>query len=69
MSDQNRVDRRSFIQRAACVAALSELAFASPSRAQKRSKQSSPSFDSLKQIRAGVLDVGYTSSGRLQGRR
>jgi pimeloyl-ACP methyl ester carboxylesterase len=64
MSDQNR---RRFITNTAMTFAAAELAMlglAKPARAQPSNNR----FDSIKQIDAGILNVGYAEAGPANGR-
>jgi pimeloyl-ACP methyl ester carboxylesterase len=73
MSGQINRDRRDFLQAAALGVAAAPLVLGSPAHAQpETSKPASPpsnrgSFASLKQIDAGVLNVGYAEAGPVSG--
>ena len=77
MSEKLKYDRRRFISAAAMTIAASELAvlgFASPKSTKinlvdsnKIRHSSNNSFDTIKQINAGVLNVGYAEAGPADG--
>lgn len=57
------LDRRRFVGNAAILAAAAELGIARPARAT-----SDGSFDRIRQVKAGPLDVGYAEAGPADGR-
>lgn len=65
-------DRRSFMSFAATAIAAAKLSFTNPAHAQSRDTATesveSKSFGPLKQIVAGLLNVGYVESGPADGR-
>jgi pimeloyl-ACP methyl ester carboxylesterase len=75
MSETNNLDRRRFLATAVMGAAAAELGMLSPASAQSSSTPialtpASPkntSFASLKQINAGVLNIGYAEDGPAGG--
>lgn len=69
MSQDTKFDRRSFIGSAALAIAAAELGLtnSAQSRDTKATVQSR-SFGPLKQIDAGLLNVGYAESGPADGR-
>jgi pimeloyl-ACP methyl ester carboxylesterase len=73
MSGQINRDRREFLQAAALGVAVAPLVLGSPAHAQSAApKPTSPlsnssSFASLKQVDAGVLNVGYAEDGPAGG--
>lgn len=72
MSDQ--IDRRRFLEAAAMTVAATELTLSSSAAAQTTAENASvkagghTSFASLKQIKAGLLDVGYAETGPADGK-
>ena len=72
MSDQ--IDRRRFLEAAAMTVAATELTLSSSAAAQTTARNASvkagghTSFASLKQIKAGLLDVGYAETGPADGK-
>ena len=72
MSDQ--IDRRRFLEAAAMTVAATELTLSSSAAAQTTAQNASvkagghTSFASLKQIKAGLLDVGYAETGPADGK-
>jgi len=67
MSDETNLDRRRFLGGALTTIAAAELAMIGSAHAQAVRPRSSTSFGPLKQIDAGVLDVGYAEAGRADG--
>lgn len=74
LSEENKYNRRSFLGAAAMTIAIAELAMISPLAAQsntvnanKINRGSNTSFDTIKQINAGVLNVGYAEAGPSNG--
>jgi pimeloyl-ACP methyl ester carboxylesterase len=71
MSDQISKDRRQFLRTAALGIAATPLILRRPAKAQSvaqpASAQSKTTFASLKQINAGVLNVGYAEDGPADG--
>jgi pimeloyl-ACP methyl ester carboxylesterase len=69
MSDDTHRDRRAFLATAAAALAAARLGVASPARATGSGAvlPSHASFDSLKQIDAGLLNVGYAEAGPADG--
>ena len=75
MSDETRPDRRRFLGTAAMTLASAELAIADSPSAQSAADMPNAStkpgtrtsFGALKQIDAGVLNVGYAESGTTKG--
>jgi len=71
MSEQISRDRRQFLRAAAMGAAATPLILGSPAWAQSATPASGPSsnatFAPLKQINAGVLNVGYAEAGPADG--
>lgn len=57
------LDRRRFVGTAAMLAAAAELGIVRPARAS-----SEGSFDRIRQVRAGPLDIGYAEAGPADGR-
>src|SRR5215217_505765 len=77
MSEQTKYDRRRFLSAAAMTIAASEIAMtgfanAKPMRINsndvtKIKHRSNKSFKTIKQIDAGVLNVGYAEEGPMNG--
>jgi pimeloyl-ACP methyl ester carboxylesterase len=72
MSDEVDLDRRRFIRQAALTVAAAELAACTDSLAPRRTFASnsfrpSTRFTTIKQIHAGLLDVGYAELGPASG--
>src|ERR1700730_6247259 len=68
MSDETNLDRRRFLGRGLTTMPAGELAMIGSAHAQSARPRSSTSFGPLKQIDAGVLNVGYAEAGRADGR-
>src|SRR6476619_2428744 len=66
MSDEINQNRRRFISNSAMTFAAAQLALTGVTKAQ--STQTRASFGSIKQIDAGVLNVGYADVGPADGR-
>ncbi|HEY6922954.1 MAG TPA: alpha/beta hydrolase [Steroidobacteraceae bacterium] len=66
MTEETNLDRRSFLQRAVLTAAAGELAFSSASRAGSAVQDPLATFATVKQVEAGVLNVGYADLGSAQ---
>jgi pimeloyl-ACP methyl ester carboxylesterase len=67
MSHETSLDRRRFLGGALTTIAAAELALVGSAHAQSARPRSSTSFGPLKQIDAGVLNVGYAEAGRAGG--
>ena len=77
MSEQRKYDRRRFLGAAAMTLAASELAMIGFAKAQPKrinpddmtaiTHRSTKSFETIKQIDAGVLSVGYAEAGPMNG--
>jgi pimeloyl-ACP methyl ester carboxylesterase len=75
MSEPSKYDRRRFLSAAAMTFAASEFAFANLSPAKSINSvdetqidnMSNNSFETIKQINAGLLNVGYAESGPASG--
>jgi pimeloyl-ACP methyl ester carboxylesterase len=72
MSEQINDDRRQFLRAAAFSVAAAPLILGGPAQAQSAAKPASASsknktFAALKQIEAGVLNVGYAEDGAADG--
>lgn len=73
MSEPINVGRRRFFGAAAMALAATQFALAGPARAQSGSPNAAikpgtnTSFPALKQIKAGLLDVGYAEAGPADG--
>src|SRR5258706_8789371 len=67
MSDVPSTHRRRFLGAAAMSLAAAQFAFIDPARAQAGKPAGNVSFGALRQIDAGVLNVGYAEGGRRQG--
>jgi pimeloyl-ACP methyl ester carboxylesterase len=67
MSDETNLDRRRFLGGTLTTIAAAELALIGSAHAQSARPRSSASFGPLKQIDAGVLNVGYAEAGRADG--
>ena len=77
MSEQRKYDRRRFLGAAAMTIAASELAIIGFANAKSNKINlanvattkhgSSKSFDTIKKINAGVLNVGYVDAGPMTG--
>ena len=77
MSKENKYDRRQFLGTAAKALAVTELTMAGIAEAQSGKKNpaekttvnqsANTSFSVIKQIHAGVLDVGYVEAGPING--
>src|ERR1700726_285707 len=72
--DETNQDRRLFLGTAAMAVAATQLGMINPTAAQTRSKElpaikpgTNTSFGPLKQINAGVLNVGYAEAGPADG--
>jgi pimeloyl-ACP methyl ester carboxylesterase len=72
MSDQTKLDRRRFIGTAAMTLATAQIALNGPVKAQPAGKKldtagfkagTNTSFSSLKQVDAGLLNIGYAETG------
>jgi pimeloyl-ACP methyl ester carboxylesterase len=65
----NEIDRRRFLANAFTSVAAAELVMIGPMNAQSDKKDVAPpaSFGSLKQVDAGVLNVGYAETGPADG--
>src|SRR5690242_8582823 len=59
----HQIDRRHFLAAVASTVAASQYAFASSARAQGNA-----SFTAVKQINAGLLNVGYVEAGPADGK-
>jgi pimeloyl-ACP methyl ester carboxylesterase len=67
MPDETNLDRRRFLGGALTTIAAAELALIGSAHAQSVRPRPSASFGPLKQIDAGVLNVGYAEAGRADG--
>src|SRR5436309_983476 len=68
MPNKNNRDRREFLQAAAFGVAAAPLVFRNPAHAQAMATGTSPlAFATVKQIDAGVLNVGYVEAGPSDG--
>ena len=63
----NDLDRRRFLSSAAMTVAATQLGIIGSMNAQPSKSTSNTSFSSLKQIDAGVLNVGYAEAGPIDG--
>ena len=63
MSDENSHDRRRFLSAAALSLAASQLGMIGSSNAQSPSRGSHTSLGPIKQIDAGLLNIGYAEAG------
>jgi pimeloyl-ACP methyl ester carboxylesterase len=68
MSEEVNYDRRRFFGAAAVALAASQLGALSSADARTTKRGASASFGALKQIDAGVLNVGYAEAGPADGR-
>jgi pimeloyl-ACP methyl ester carboxylesterase len=68
VSTEINYDRRRFLSAAAMTIAASQLGITASASAQLNKKQgSNTAFDSLKQIDAGLLNIGYAEAGPIGG--
>lgn len=67
MSRNNELHRRCFLAAAASGVLAMEMPFARPVHANAQSAKAQPLLAPIKQIRAGVLDVGYYEIGSSDG--
>jgi pimeloyl-ACP methyl ester carboxylesterase len=67
MTEQPNRTRRSFLRGVAVTAAVGELAFASRSSANSALQISREPFGVIRQVKAGLLDVGYADIGPADG--
>src|SRR5499426_3576954 len=68
MSDEMKHDRRRFFGTAALTIASAHLGRLGSAQAQSRKTGANTSFGALKQIDAGLLNVGYAEAGPADGR-
>src|SRR5262245_59415498 len=68
MSDETKHDRRRFLGTAALTIATAHLGWLCSAQAQSRKTAANTSFGALKQIDAGLLNVGYAEAGPADGR-
>ena len=67
MSENANRDRRSFLQGAALSLAAGQLGLSTTSQAKAAERASLASFDAIKQVDAGVLNVAYAEVGPARG--
>jgi len=68
MSDEMKYDRRRFFGTAALTIATARLGGLGSAQAQSRKAGANTSFGAIKQIDAGLLNVGYAEAGSADGR-
>ena len=67
MENTTNIGRRRFLSMAALTVAVGEFGGVNLLKAEKRPVGSTAFFDNIKQIKAGVLDVGYAEAGPANG--